>query len=88
MNASENISLTILVFVLFASFAHTAELSKQPDVHVDSIATMPSKRKEGTTIDPARVREKIQALGLRDDTLEYHEQPLRWLKQHREEILP
>ncbi len=35
MNASKNISLTILIFVLLASFAHTAELSKQPNVQVE-----------------------------------------------------
>ena len=35
MNASKNISLTILILVLLASFAHTAELSKQAPLQVE-----------------------------------------------------
>ena len=35
MNASRNVSLTILIFMLLANFAHTAELSKQSNVQVE-----------------------------------------------------
>jgi len=38
--------------------------------------------------DAAAAREKIQSLGLRDDTMEYQEQPLRWLKDRRAQFLP
>lgn len=39
-------------------------------------------------IDLTVVQDKIQALGLRDDTLEYSEQPSYWLKERRQIILP
>ena len=34
------------------------------------------------------VRDKIQALGLRDDSVPYDEQPRRWLSKRRGEVLP
>ncbi len=41
-----------------------------------------------STTNAAAAREKIQALGLRDDTVEYQEQPLRWLRERRSQFLP
>ena len=43
---------------------------------------------DGNGITQEVVGAKIQLLGLRDDTLSYHEQPLRWLKMRRDKILP
>ncbi|MEN8128403.1 MAG: hypothetical protein ABFR90_11470 [Planctomycetota bacterium] len=40
------------------------------------------------TIDLDVVQQKIESLGLRDDTLTYYEQPDRWLKNRREKIVP
>jgi len=42
----------------------------------------------GTNDTSVAVAEKIQMLGLRDDTLKYQERPLYWLKQRREKNLP
>lgn len=67
----------ILLSIVILSQAQAAEPKPKPAVQV-----------EGEAVDLVVVRKKIEALGLRDDTLEYHEQPLQWLKQHREEILP
>ncbi len=39
-------------------------------------------------IDLVVVQEKIQALGVKDNTLPYNEWPIQWLKQRRESILP
>ena len=36
--------------------------------------------------DPAIVRAKIEALGLRDESLPYDQQPLRWLSKRREAV--
>ncbi len=38
-------------------------------------------------VDPAIVHEKIAGLGLRDDTIDSNEQPERWLKHHRGQVL-
>lgn len=51
-----------------------------------SAANLQSDKSE--PIELTVVREKIEALGLRDDTLKNQERPLVWLRQRREQIMP
>lgn len=44
--------------------------------------------KAQATLDQGAIWEKINLLGLRDDTLGYREKPLRWLRDRREQVMP
>ncbi|MHC4123612.1 MAG: hypothetical protein ACYSSI_08580 [Planctomycetota bacterium] len=87
MKVLKNISI-VLFSIIILNHLQAVEPNAKPNVQAEEITTMQCNQREKATSAQAVVHEKIQALGLRDDTLEYNEQPLRWLKQHREKILP
>ncbi len=47
-----------------------------------------ARSEEAAAPDPATVKAKIEALGLRDDLLPAAEQPMTWLRERRDAIMP
>lgn len=67
-------------------------ISKSLTVVVAVVCALPVLRatagNEPSRVDPAVVAEKINALGIRDDTIPYAQQPRIWLRGRREQATP